>query len=45
MAMSILRQLGLDIQFVLWDVPLWVIEDVLWKYKIRNKRHDWEDYE
>ncbi len=39
------RQIALDIQFLLWDVPLWIIEDVIWKIKTRYKRFDWEDDE
>ena len=40
-----LRQIALDIQFLLWDVPLWIIEDAIWKIKTKYKRFDWEDNE
>lgn len=39
------RQFAQDVQLIFWDLPLWIIEDLVWKYKVRYKRHDWENYE
>jgi hypothetical protein len=40
-----LRQGVLDLQLVLWNIPLWIMEDMIWKIKTRHKRFDWEDNE
>jgi hypothetical protein len=45
MTVNRFRQLSLDLQLILWDLPLWIIEDVIWKIKTRYKRHDWIDDE
>jgi hypothetical protein len=45
MTVDRLRQIALDTQLLLWDLPLWIIEDIIWKCKVSYKRHDWEDNE
>ena len=39
------RQFAQDVQLIFWDLPIWIIDDFIWQYKVRYKRHDWEDYE
>jgi hypothetical protein len=45
MTVSRFRQLSLDLQLILWDLPLWVFEDIIWKIKTTYKKHDWIDDE
>lgn len=37
MEVNRLRQIVLDIELLFWDLPLWIIEDITWKCKLKLK--------
>ena len=45
MEVKLFRQIALDIELIFWDLPLWIIEDIVWKCKIKFKRYFGAEYE
>lgn len=45
MSVNSLRQIVLDIELIFWDLPCWIIEDIVWKCKLKFKSYFGVDYE